>query len=449
MNRYFGTDGIRGREGDALVNPAFARRVGAAVAKYYRQRSRDKPLVAVIGRDPRESGPELAEALIRGMNQESIYVHDIGVAPTPALAQVILERHADFGIVVTASHNPASDNGIKIFDGEGLKLAADVEEAIEGLIDEQPDAEQTERAKAFPFDGVGYYIDYLRSLMDEHCLCDWRIVLDLANGAACETAPAVFRRWKPELITLGDAPDGENINHGVGSEYPERLGEAVRDHRAHLGIAHDGDGDRVVVCDETGAVLEGEELLGLFALHKLRARTLRRNTLVTTEQSNLGLDHSLGKEGGRVDRVPIGDRNVAHRMREIGATLGGESSGHIIFADAGPTGDGLIAAVKLLGLMRRTGQPLSALRREVHLFPHQTRNLRVAEKTPLKSLPRLTEAIRSAEAELGDSGRVMARYSGTEPKLRLLAEGPDAATLERVMANLVAAARADLTVIDS
>ncbi|MFP4069978.1 MAG: phosphoglucosamine mutase [Opitutales bacterium] len=449
MGKYFGTDGIRGRFGEEPMTVDFAYRLGSTLGRYLKATKRDAMLNVVIGRDTRMSGPALVDALTQGLNRHGVYVQDLGIVPTPAVAQSLLDQHADLGIAVTASHNPASDNGIKLFNCKAWKLTAVEEAELEKLVDAEPSCpEERELARSFPLDGASFYINYLSSLMDQGCMGGWKIVLDLANGATCETTPAVFRRWGSELILTGDNPDGENINDGVGSEHPERLGALVREHGANIGIAHDGDGDRLVVCDERGDLVDGDILLGLFGIYAMRAGMLRQNTLVATIQSNLGLDHALRAVGARVERVDVGDRNVAHRMRQIDANIGGESSGHIIFSDFATTGDGLLAAVKLLELMRRTGKPLSDLRREVTLFPQETRNLRVREKIPLDRLKKLPAAIRGIEAEFGADGRVLVRYSGTEPKLRLLVEARDGQSVAKALKTLENAARGDLKVID-
>lgn len=426
MGKYFGTDGIRGSVGGPLINCKFACRLGAALGRYLKHLKPNLPLNAVIGRDTRLSGPELVEALTQGLNQSGVYVHDARIVPTPAVAQSVLEQHADLGIAVTASHNPATDNGIKLFDARGCKLDEAQEAGIEALVDAEPAVPLNPAlAKSYSLDAAAFYINYVRSLMDQNCLSGWKIVVDLANGATCQTTPAAFERWGAELILLGNDPDGNNINQDVGSEYPELLGDAVVRHGAHLGIAHDGDGDRLVVCDETGAVVDGDILLGLLALDALRSGTLNTNTVVVTVQSNLGLDHAIRAAGGQLLRTAVGDRHVAQQMRRTGSNIGGEASGHIIFTDLATTGDGLLAAVKLIDLMCRTKQPLSVLRREIRLFPQATTNLRVADKKPLAALDRLNRTIAAIEQAFGEDGRVLVRYSGTEPKLRLLVEGTD------------------------
>ncbi|MFP4156705.1 MAG: phosphoglucosamine mutase [Opitutales bacterium] len=450
MGRYFGTDGIRGAFGTAQMNENLAFRLGSALGQHLSRVKPGLPLNAIIGRDTRISGPALSDALILGLNRQGVYVHDGGIVPTPAIALMVLDQQADVGVAITASHNPAADNGLKLFDNKGQKLDEAAESEIEALIDDQPNlTEDLSLPRAYPLDVAASYINYLRSQMDQNCLLGWRIVLDTANGATSETSPAVFRHWGADLIRLGDDPDGENINQGVGSEYPEKLGEMVRRYGAHLGVAHDGDGDRLVVCDENGRTVDGDILLGLFGLYAARADALKSKTLVATVQSNLGLDHALEAVGARVERVPVGDRNVAAKMREIGSNLGGESSGHLIFSDFSTTGDGLLAAVKLVGLICKTKKTLAQLRSEVTLFPQQSLNLRVAEKTPLGELATLQDAIARATREFGAEGRVLVRYSGTEPKLRLLVEGKNNTLVSKVMKNLEKASRRDLKIIDS
>lgn len=450
MAKYFGTDGIRGRYGDSLMCPGFAYRLGCALGVYLKKNRPEKQLYVVIGRDTRSSGTVLCDALISGLNRHEVYIHNADVVPTPAVAKAVIDQQADMGIVVTASHNPSSDNGIKIFDLDARKLNETEELVIEDLLDGEPEAPAVlPLAKSYPLDASGFYVNYLRSLMDQHCLSDWRIVLDLANGATIRTTPAVFRRWGASLYLLGDRADGVNINDGVGSECPTQLVQMVRKQRAHIGIAHDGDGDRLVVCDETGTIVDGDILLAMFGRYAMQSGALNSGALVATDHSNLGLDRALCDVGGRVERVAVGDRNVARRMRELGANIGGESSGHIIFSDFATTGDGLLAAIKIIELMRKTGKTLSALRMEVSLFPQVTQNLRVAAKPPLEGLKSLQSAIRKAEKGFGANGRVFVRYSGTESKLRLLVEGREKLQIVEALKSIEIAARKDLVVIDS
>ena len=450
MAKYFGTDGIRGRFGDSLISPKFGYRLGCALGNYLAKIRFEKKSIVVIGRDTRESGVALSDALISGLNQYDVHVLDASVVPTPAIARAVLDQHADLGIAITASHNPSCDNGIKLFDHCAHKLEEAQESLIESLIDKEPEPPVILPSAEFhPLDASGSYINYLRSLMDQDSLSDWRIVLDLANGATVKTTPAVFQRWGAEILLIGDKPDGLNINDGVGSECPAQLAQAVIKHGAHIGIAHDGDGDRLVVCDEGGTIVDGDIILALFGRYALKAGVLRANTLVTTIHSNLGLDRAISDAGGKVDRVDVGDRNVANRMRELGANIGGESSGHIIFSDFATTGDGLLAAVKIIELMRTTGKALSDLRKEISLFPQSTTNLKVAQKRPLAGLRFFQSVIKATEQDLGDEGRVLVRYSGTESKLRLLVEGKDDLQVAKAIKAIEIAASKDLNVIHS
>jgi phosphoglucosamine mutase len=296
-------------------------------------------------------------------------------------------------------------------------------------------------------DGLRSYLENVKQLLPANALAGWKIVLDTANGATCVTSPIVLRALGAEVVTLGDAPDGQNINAGVGSEHPEKLAAKVLETGARLGIAHDGDGDRCVLCDELGGVLDGDEILTILALHALKQGALPARTLVVTVQSNLGVDAALREASGRVLRTSVGDRYVIERMLLEGAMLGGESSGHIICSEISPTGDGLVAALKVIGVMLETGQPLSRLRRCLKKYPQASINLRVREKKELASLPHLPMAIQSLESEMGGYGRVLVRFSGTEAKIRLLVEGPTEAIVKAGLARLEAVARTDLEVI--
>lgn len=450
MTKYFGTDGIRGKFGDPHMCPVFAFRLAVALAQYLKQTRQSEYLCVVIGRDTRISGVSIAEAMVAGFNRHSIGVLDGGVIPTPAVAGSVIEKKADLGIAVTASHNPAHDNGIKLFDSNGRKFDESEECVIEQLLDEVPSPMIAwPSAKSDPLDASAFYINYVRSLMEPNCLAGWKIVLDTANGATFQTSPAVIRWWGAEIHIIGDEPDGSNINADVGSEYPEQLALAVIKQNADIGIAHDGDGDRLVVCDETGTLIDGDILLALLGAHAMQSGLLKANTLVATIHSNLGLDRVVSEAGGSVERVDVGDRNVAKAMRELGSNLGGESSGHIIFSDFATTGDGLLAAVKVIELMLQTGKRLSALRGEVTMFPQATKNLKVAEKLPVSELEELNRVKKQLEDNFGTDGRVLIRYSGTEPKLRMLVEGVDPLLVEQAIARLEVAARADLSIIGS
>ena len=440
MNRkYFGTDGVRGPYGGPVVNEVFAERLGYAAAAWLGKKGR-----VLIGRDTRASGASLEAAVARGLQGGGAEAISLGVAPTPAVARAVRAGGAALGVVVTASHNPATDNGIKFFGPGGVKLTDAEESRLEQLLPDELRSVTVNMAKS---DACAPYIEAATKLLPINSLAGWRIVLDTANGASSGTSPAVFRALGAEVIGLGDAPDGQNINAGVGSEHPQLMAARVKASGARLGVAHDGDGDRCVLCDERGEVLDGDEILTLLATHALAQGTLTNRTLVVTVQSNLGVDAAVRAAGGQVHRTSVGDRYVMEGMREKRATLGGESSGHIIFSGISSTGDGLVAALKVIEVMQATGQPLSVLRRKLKKFPQLTAALTVREKLPIETLPMVKATIAALESELGAEGRVLVRYSGTEPKLRLLVEGPTQVRVQVCMARLTAAARADLTVI--
>ncbi len=438
--RYFGTDGVRGLFGGPVVNVSFAARLGYAAGVWAGGKGS-----ALIGRDTRASGETLAAAVAAGLRAAGVEPILLGVLPTPSVARAVRHEHATLGVVVTASHNPASDNGIKFFAGTGIKLTDTDEEAIEALI--PPDPRPAKPGPVLRRNLGAGYIEAAAALLPAGALAGWRIVLDTANGATCDTSPAVLRRLGADVVGIGDLPNGTNINDGVGSEHPERLAARVLAEGARLGIAHDGDGDRCVLCDEAGHVLDGDEILTLLALHALREKRLPQGKLVVTVQSNLGVDAAVVAAGGTVLRTNVGDRYVIERMLAEGATLGGESSGHIICSEVSPTGDGLVAALKVIEVMLATGHPLSELRKALRKFPQRTAALKVREKKPLVELAAVQQAIAEVENGFGASGRVLVRYSGTEAKLRLLVEGPDEAAVASAIARLEEAVRKDLDVI--
>jgi len=445
---YFGTDGVRGPYGGPVMNEAFVARLGAAAAGWLESRGVRSGRV-LIGRDTRASGASLAGAFGEGFLRTGGRPVALGIVPTPAVSRAVRLGGASLGAVITASHNPASDNGFKLFRDDGFKLT-DAEEA-EFETHMPPEGAVSVgggRRVEIPGESVTRgYIGAAAAILPAGSLRGWRIALDTANGATCATSPAALSALGAEVSGLGDRPDGFNINEGVGSEHPGALAALVRSSGARLGIAHDGDGDRCVLCDELGAILDGDEMLAILATHALSRGRLEPRTLVVTVQSNLGLDEAVGAAGGRVIRTAVGDRYVSERMRAEGAVLGGESSGHVVCSEFGPTGDGLAAALKVISVMLETGRPLSQLRGVLRKFPQLSAALGVREKRPLESLPALCGEIRALERELGSRGRVLVRYSGTEPKVRLLVEGPDAGAVRSAMERLSAAVRADLEVI--
>lgn len=441
--QYFGTDGVRGVYGGPVMNEEFAWRLGVAAAVWLHESKQPKGAPVLIGRDTRASGPSLEAALAAGLAYGGYSPISLGVLPTPAVSRAVCKQGAALGVVVTASHNPAGDNGIKFFGSQGIKLTDEEEAHIESLLPLRRTGTAT-----FSVGAVEVARDYIAAMssMLTDRLDGWKIVLDTANGATVRTSSATLSAYGAEIIAIGAAPDGQNINAGVGSEHPEKMCEAVKLHGARLGIAHDGDGDRCVLCDEHGVVLDGDEILTILALHAIARGRLANNLLVVTVQSNLGVEAAVTAAGGRVTRTPVGDRYVIERMRAEGASLGGESSGHIICADVSPTGDGLVAALRVIEVMVATGRPLSELRRGLAKYPQVSLALKVREKRPLENLIALPAAIRALETELGARGRVLVRYSGTEPKLRLLVEGPTNEVVQAGIERLRVAAAGDLEI---
>jgi phosphoglucosamine mutase len=444
--RYFGTDGVRGEFGGPVVNAGFAWRLGVAAGRWLRQHGDGARPRALIGRDTRFSGPVLENALTAGLESEGIDVASVGIVPTPAVALAVTRFQAAMGAVVTASHNPAADNGIKFFSTTGIKLPDRAEAEIEILLPAEDEVPATipppRRLEQLPIEEI--YLERMAALALVPGLAGWKIVVDAGNGAAYRTTAALLRRLGAEVVAMGDAPDGRNINAGCGSQHPEGMRRRVAETGARLGIAHDGDADRLIVVDEAGAVVDGDELLAVLAGHALRAGRLAHRTLVATVQSNLGLKRFMEEAGGRLVQTAVGDRYVIEAMLAGGYNLGGENSGHIVCTDVSPCGDGLAAALLVLAAMRAEGRPLSELRRHLVKWPQETRSIRVARKPEIASLPALSASIREGEARLGADGRVFVRYSGTEPKIRLLVEGPDAAAVAEVIASLERAVDAEL-----
>ena len=428
QRRYFGTDGIRGVAGQPPLTPGLVTRLGRAVA-------RRTPGAAILGRDTRRSSPALRDALSAGLLADGADVVDIGVLPTPAVAAEVLRRSAAVGIVVTASHNPFQDNGIKVFGPGGCKLGEGDEAALEDALDridlDEPGDIGTWREAGA--EAREAYLDTLRPATP------WaeglRIAVDAAHGAASEVAAPALAAAGAAVTALSCSPDGCNINEGCGALHPGHLQQRVVRGEADLGIALDGDADRCVLVGEDGELIDGDVMIALLALHR------GLDQVVGTVMTNEGVVRHLADRGVRVHRAAVGDRNVLVKMRELGAVLGGESSGHVIQLDRGPTGDGLATALSALELRAATGRDLCAAAREIALFPSRLVAVRVKEKVPLDQLPQLGDAIRAAEEELAGKGRVLVRYSGTEPVLRVFVEGSDARQTKTLSDALAAAVR--------
>ncbi|GAB6064421.1 phosphoglucosamine mutase [Deferrisoma palaeochoriense] len=447
--KLFGTDGIRGVANIEPMTAEMMVRLGRAAAHVFKERKSGRHRI-VIGKDTRLSGYMLENALASGICSMGVDILLVGPLPTPGIAFITSSMRADAGVVISASHNPYQDNGIKFFDRDGFKLPDEVEAEIEahlfnGELDHvRPTAEEV--GKAFRVDdAVGRYVVYLKSTFPSHLTLEGiRIVVDCANGAAYRVAPAVFEELGAEVIPIGIHPDGSNINAGCGSLHPECVAQEVRARGAHLGIALDGDADRVIVVDEHGNEVDGDHIMAICA-RDLQARgRLKGGAVVATVMSNLGLERSLAEVGLGLVRTQVGDRYVVERMRVDGYNFGGEQSGHLIFLDHATTGDGVLAALQLLAVAVGSGKPLSELARVMEAVPQVLQNVRVREKRPVEDLPGVQRAIRAVEAELGKDGRVLVRYSGTEPKLRVMVEGDDEDRIRAMAAEICEAVRREI-----
>jgi len=424
--KLFGTDGVRGTANRHPMTAEMALALGKAVAYVFRGRSGDRHQI-MIAKDTRLSGYLFEDALAAGISSMGVNVIQVGPMPTPALAFLTEDMRCDAGVMISASHNPFQDNGIKFFGHDGFKLADEIEERIEELIasgdlaNHLAPAGEVGQARRID-DAEGRYVVYLKKTFPtELTLKGLRVVLDCANGAAYKVGPTVLWELGAEVFTIGTEPNGRNINRDCGSLYPEKAAAKVRELRADVGIAVDGDADRVVVIDERGKVSDGDILLSMCARDLHGRKALRGGGVVATVMSNLGLEKSLQGLGLELIRTQVGDRYVVEAMRSGGYNLGGEQSGHIIFLDHSRTGDGLMSALQVLGIMARAQRPVSELTGDFQRFPQALLSIRVAEKKPLQTIPRMQEVIRKVEGELGGSGRVLIRYSGTEPLARIMA----------------------------
>ncbi len=435
--QYFGTDGVRATANQHPMTPEFVLRLGMAAAGILNQTApqEGKRPLCVIGRDTRLSGDMLESALAAGLNSMGVDVALCGVVPTPAVAFLTVEEGAAFGAVVSASHNPFSDNGVKFINGDGYKLTDEQEAAIEAaMADDSLGASRPQKhaiGRTYRLsDAEERYITHAVASMEGVSLAGLHIALDNANGASSVTSTETLRRLGAQVDAFHSGPDGININENCGCTHPEIIEALQKKCGAKVGVSHDGDADRVLLCDETGARLSGDELIAIAANHMLRKGTLKSNTAVVTVMSNYGLDELLGGLNGKTIRTGVGDRYVIAAMRQHGLNFGAEESGHIIFGDHATTGDGLIAALQILKIMVETGKPLSELRRCLKPFPQFKRNLRVKAKPPEAELVAAQALIAETEAALGSLGRVLLRYSGTESLIRLLIEGRDASYIE-------------------
>ncbi|MEZ4426059.1 MAG: phosphoglucosamine mutase [Nannocystaceae bacterium] len=445
QRRLFGTDGIRGPANVEPMTPDMAMRLGMAVAAYFGRHGR-----VVIGKDTRLSGYMFENAIAAGACAVGADVLLVGPLPTPGIAYITRSMRADAGIVISASHNPFADNGIKLFAADGFKLPDEVEVELEARM--EPGALSRKiavggdigRAKRID-DAGGRYLTHVKNVFPHDLKLDGlRVVLDCAHGAAYKVAPTVLRELGAEVITLGVEPNGTNINHERGAVHPEEMCAQVRAYRADVGIALDGDADRVVFADDHGELVDGDAILAICARALHEEGALRGDAVVATVMSNLGLTRCLASRGIELLRTPVGDRYVVEAMRARGLCLGGEQSGHLVLLDHATTGDGVVAALKLLAVIQRSERSLRELASFMTRYPQLSRSLRVDRKVPLRELPRLTATVAEVEGLLGDDGRVVIRYSGTESKLRLMLEGPDSDRLTDYAERITEVARAEL-----
>jgi phosphoglucosamine mutase len=442
---YFGTDGIRGQANKHPMTAEVALRVGLAAGKLFRSQD-DRRHLVVIGKDTRLSGYMIEPALVAGLTSVGMDVRLFGPLPTPAVAMMTRSMRADLGVMISASHNNFADNGIKLFGPDGYKLSDEQELKIEALMDEGLQEglaapRDLGRVKRID-DAQARYVEIVKATFPRHLsLSGLRIVIDCANGAAYKVAPTALYELGAEVISLGVSPDGTNINEECGSTHPDAMAKLVREYRADIGIALDGDADRLVICDEKGLVVDGDQIMAIIAAAFAKAGALKGGGVVATVMSNLGLERQLGGLGLTLERTAVGDRYVMQRMREGGFNVGGEQSGHLILSDFSTTGDGLIAALQVLAVMVESGRPMSTLARQFEPVPQLLENVRFAGGKPLEAKA-VKEAIADGEAQLNGAGRIVVRASGTEPLIRIMAEGDDPALVRKVVGDIAAAVKA-------
>jgi len=435
MGKLFGTDGIRGVANQYPMTPEMAVTIGRAVAAIFK--GDDKQSKIVIGKDTRISGDMLEHALTSGVCSMGVDAYLTGILPTPGVAFMTSSIGANAGIVISASHNPYYDNGIKIFKGNGYKLCDEEESQIEKLVFNQSIASTSksvrDTGRVYKMgDAVMAYGNFLKQTVSESfCFKGIKIVMDCSNGATFEVAPAIFTQFGAKVTTLSVTPNGKNINDNCGSQHPENLKEIILKNGAHIGLAFDGDGDRLIAVDEKGTVVTGDQILAVCAKFMKQKGLLKGNQVVSTVMSNMGLGQALKKIGIKHITTAVGDRYVMEKMVSSGAVLGGEDSGHMIFLNYHTTGDGILSALRLIEAMIEESKPLSELCKIMTIFPQVLINVNVVRKPDLKNIPNIKDAIKSVERALGEKGRVVVRYSGTQPMCRIMVEGPTINTTKK------------------
>ncbi len=449
MGKYFGTDGVRGVANTELT-PELAYKVGR-FGGYVLTKGQSKPKI-LIGRDPRISGQMLENALTAGLLSIGAEVMRLGVISTPGVAFLTKAMGAEAGVMISASHNPVEDNGIKFFGPDGFKLTDDQENEIETLMDQEednvprPSGADIGQVNDY-FEGGQKYIQYLKQTID-YDFEGLHVALDCAHGATSSIAPHLFADLEADISTIGASPDGLNINDGVGSTSPEALQDFVKEKGADIGLAFDGDGDRLIAVDENGEIVDGDQIMFICGKHLNEKGRLRHSTVVSTVMSNIGFYKALEANGMKSDKTSVGDRYVMEEMRKGGYSLGGEQSGHIIFLDYNTTGDGLLSALKLVDVLKDTGKTLSELAGEMKKYPQVLKNVRVIDKNKVMTNPRVTEAIEIVEEEMGEHGRVLVRPSGTEPLVRVMVEAPTEEDCEKYVEKVVSVVDEELGMRD-
>ncbi len=429
MRQLFGTDGVRGVANIYPMTTEIAMQIGRAIAFIVKTKTKGHHIV--IGKDTRLSGYMLENALAAGVCSMGVDVQLLGPLPTPGIAFITTSMRADAGVVISASHNPFQDNGIKIFSRDGFKLPDEVELDIEDLIFSQkmaalrPVADEVGRATRID-DAKGRYIVFLKNTFPaKYTLDDFHIVLDCAHGATYKVAPFVFSELGARVTRIGVEPDGKNINRDCGALHPEVMAAKVKQLGADIGLALDGDGDRLIVCDEKGEIVDGDHIMAICAADLLSRRKLKKKTLVTTVMSNIGLEKAMAAMGGKLIRTQVGDRYVVETMRAKGYNFGGEQSGHLVFLDHNTTGDGILAGLQLLSIMIKKKKPLSELAAVMTSYPQVLENVRMSSKIAPEDIPGFQDALQEAEKQLAKKGRILVRPSGTEPVIRVMVEGED------------------------
>ena len=435
VRRWFGTDGIRGKVGQVPMTPEFVAAVGWAAGKYFSKKSAGGKIL--VARDTRGSGPILEAALVSGLRAVGLVPEVLGVIPSGAVGMLVEEKGACGGAILSASHNPVGDNGLKFCGADGAKLTDEEEGAIEACLDEKHPPLITEKTPKMDFSCARWALEEYgnrlrKGFPADFSLAGLKIVVDAANGAAWFTTPTILRGLGAEVDVIEGKPDGKNINESCGSEHPEKLVEVIQKKPGWIGLAHDGDADRMVLVDEEGERVDGDEVIAMAALDALERGKLSGNTVVVTVMSNMGLDDAVESQGGKVLRTPVGDRYVARAMRAGGFCLGGEQSGHLLFHDVSPAGDGLLSALKILDLVQRKKLRLAQMRRGMKKYPQKLSYVRVRQKVPWETIPVLAGAVAEMEKFLGQKGRILLRYSGTENLIRLLVEADEIDRIHKV-----------------